>query len=261
MQARLDQDLAAVLREAARDTERRILAMRGTVRAAQLALVLRDVRQIQQELWVRGVGEAIGDRLQDAEKAAERAARALDTYLADVAGRRAAETLTRAFETQVMRGLQVDASRVPHALSDRVYRNAALSSGRIELIIRGGIIRGMSAREIAGQVRPLIDPRVRGGVSYAAMRLGRTELSRAFHEQQKLQAEREWVRGVRWNLSRSHPRKDDCDSLVGRDSGMGRGVWDKREVPDKPHPQCLCYLTYEMMSPEQALDLIVARAG
>lgn len=262
VQSKLDRELATVLAEAAADTEKLLLRLgSGSVRSNQLLLVLRDIRRIQQELWVQGVGEAIGDRLQDAETAAERAARALDTFLVDVAGRRRAETLIDAFTRQVERGLVVDQARIPQELSSRVYRNAELSSGRIERIIRSSIIRGMSAREIADQVKPLINPNVRGGVSHAAMRLGRTELNNAFHAQQIQEAERPWVNGVKWNLSKSHPKKDDCDSLASHDEGLGRGVWAKRRVPSKPHPQCLCYMTYAMVSPEEALDLILANVS
>lgn len=260
VQVKLDADLAAVLREAARDTERRIARSRGVLHTAQLAAVLRDLRQIQHELWVRGVGERVAARLQDAREAASRAARALDRFLVNVAGERRASVLTEAFSRRVERGLQVDASRVPQQLSMRVYRNADLSSKRIERIIRAGVIRGMGAREIADQVKPLINPSVRGGVSYAAMRLGRTELNNAFHEQQKLQAERDWVLGVKWNLSLSHPRKDECNDYADHDEGLGRGVWDKHRVPDKPHPQCMCYMTYDVMTPDQAVELIAAQA-
>lgn len=260
VQAKLDRELGHVLSEAARDTEKRIVGARSIVTRAGLEQVLADVRRIQQELWTRGVGPAIGRRLRDAEEAARRSARALDTFLEHAVGTRRASVLTDAFRRRVERGLDVDAGRVPHQLSDRVFRNAATSSGKIERIIRGSIIRGMSAREMARQVKPLIDPRTRGGVSYAAMRLGRTELNNAFHEQQKLQADRDWVSGVKWNLSKTHPRRDSCDLYAEHDSGLGSGVWDKHEVPDKPHPQCLCYMTYDLLSPDEALDLILAQA-
>lgn len=258
-QAKLDSELSEVLRDAARDTERKLLSARG-IRAASLDLVLRDVRRIQHEMWVGGVGPAIGNRLTDAETAASRSARALDAFLASVLGERRAQAISGAFSRRVQRGLQVDASRVPQQLSDRVYRNAALFSGKIERIIRSNVIRGTSARELAGEVRSLIDPRTRGGVSYAATRLGRTELNAAFHRQQVVEADREWVRGVRWNLSRSHPGKDACDALAKHDDGLGAGVWEKRSVPDKPHPQCMCYLTYDLMSEDEVLQLIAFQA-
>lgn len=261
IQAKLDGELAAVLRVAARDTERRIARERGVIETSRLAVILRDVREIQHQLWVRGVGERVAARLQDARAAADRAADALDRWLAHVAGERRAEILTDAFRRTLERGLEVDASRVPQQLSARVLRNSDLASRKIERIIRAGIVRGMGAREIALQVRPFVDPSTRGGASYAAMRLGRTELNNAFHEQQKLQARRDWVAGVRWNLSKTHPRKDVCDVYAEHEEGLGRGVWDKDSVPDKPHPQCLCFMTYDLVGEDEALDLILSQVG
>lgn len=259
VQTRLDAELARVLDVAARDTERRILRARGAVEGSRLTVMLRDLREIQHELWVRGIGERVAGRLRDAREAASRAARVLDEFLARVAGERRAEILVDAFRSRVQQGIAVDAARIPQELSVRVYRNEALASGKIERIIRASIIRGMSAREIAQQVESLIDPRVRGGVSHAALRLGRTELNNAFHTRQIAEAQREWVSAVRWNLSRSHPREDVCDVYASRDDGLGSGVWDKHGVPSKPHPQCLCYLTYEMMSADQAVELIASQ--
>lgn len=261
VQALLERDLAEVLREAARDTFRLLLRFKVGARAARLAEIMRDVRRIQHDLWVSGVGESIGSRLRDAEKAAEASARALDEFLVRTVGERRADILRDSFSRQVERGLRIEASRIPQELSVRVYRNADLSSGRIERVIRAAIIRGQSARELAQQVRSMIDPRVRGGVSHAAMRLGRTELNNAFHQHQITQAQRDWVTGVKWNLSKSHPKPDRCDLYAAHDEGLGRGVWDKNAVPPKPHPQCMCYMTYELMSPDEALDLIVAAAS
>lgn len=260
VQTKLDSELSAVLKVAAADTERRITRVRGVVEQSRLAVLLREIREIQQDLWVRGVGELVGRRLQDAREAASRAADALDDWLERVAGVRRAQMLTDAFRRQIDRGIAVDATRVPSELSARVYRNADLASKRIERIIRSAVIRGQSAKELAQQVRPMIDPSSPGGVSYAAMRLGRTELNNAFHQNQIAQAQRSWVSGVKWNLSRSHPEKDVCDLYAEHDEGLGRGVWDKQRVPPKPHPQCLCYVTYDLMSPGQALDLILAEA-
>lgn len=232
---------------------------KGNVRAQQLQILLADIRRIQHELWEQGIGDAIKSHVPDAIDAAEKSADALDAYLSSVVSPRIAQMLIRAFETSLQRGLGLDAIRQPQELSLRVYKNAELASGRIERIIRSSVIRGMSAKELAEQVVPLINPNVRGGVSYAAMRLGRTELNNAFHERQIREAQREWVQGVKWNLSRSHPRVDQCDILANKPSDYGLGVYDKDSVPNKPHPQCLCYLTYDVMNESEAEELILAR--
>lgn len=44
---------------------------------------------------------------------------------------------------------------------------------------------------------------------------------------------KDWAVGIGWRLSASHPEPDICDGLVG--------IYRKNEVPDIPHPQCLCY--------------------
>ena len=83
-----------------------------------------------------------------------------------------------------------------------------------------------------------------GGVKYAAMRLGRTELANAFH-QTTIRHTREmpWVKGYKWYRSRSHAHSDVCDEYANEDhDGLGEGVFKKANVPDKPHPQCLCYI-------------------
>lgn len=260
VQALLDGDLLRILAHAARDTERRILRTRGAVEGARLTQLLADLREIQHDMWIAGVGPAIGSRLREAVEAADRAAETLDEFLTHAVGERRAGILTGAFRRGLKRGLELDRSRVPHTLSARVFRNAALFSGKIERIIRSSVIRGQSAREMAQQVRHLIDPRVKGGASYAALRLGRTELNNSFHRQQIANGQRDWVTGVRWNLSKSHPKPDSCDAYADHDEGLGRGVWDKSRVPDKPHPQCMCYMTYQMMSSDQVLQLIVAEA-
>jgi hypothetical protein len=254
----LDRDLAQILAFAARDTEKRLLRTKG-IRADQLSVILRDLKEIQTQLWVQGVGPAIEGRLGDARKQADVAAQRLDTWLTSQVGRSLSSTLIDQFERMVQRGLALDALRAPSTLSTRVYTNAALASGRIETIVRAGVIRGFSAREIAQDVKKYIHPGTPGGASYAAMRLGRTELNNAFHEQAKVEAIRPWVTGAKWNRSKSHPKRDRCDEYAEHDEGLGVGVWDKNRIPNKPHPQCLCFITYEVMNEKDALNLILGR--
>jgi len=145
-------------------------------------------------------------------------------------------------------------------LSPSVYRNSALMSGKIDAIVNDGIALGKSAREIAADVRGYINPRVQGGVRYAAMRLGRTELNNAFHTTSVRQyQESSWVEGVRWNLSGSHPRRDDCNDFAERnDFDLGRGVYPSTQVPFKPHPQCFCFTTAITPEPEEFVDRLLA---
>lgn len=105
----------------------------------------------------------------------------------------------------------------------------------------------------------MIDPGTPGGVSYAAKRLARTELNNAFHTTQRESAEvNPWVLGVKWNLSRSHPVEDICDVLArGHSRGKPRGVYLPGELPNKAHPQCLCYTTNEMMEEDDFINSVL----
>lgn len=141
-------------------------------------------------------------------------------------------------------------------LSPSVYKNQQLTLGQIDRVVNNGILLNKSAAEIATDVRHLIRPDVRGGVSYAAKRLGRTEINNAFHETTRRAAEAQpWVEGMKWYLSGSHPRPDECNRLAEADNyHMGDGVYPVSRVPGKPHPQCLCYISSITKSNDDFLD-------
>lgn len=145
-------------------------------------------------------------------------------------------------------------------LSPRVWDNKALSRRMIDREIHQAISRGESAKQLAARVRHLINPRTPGGISYAAMRLARTEINNAFHVTTiRSTARFPWVDGYEWNLSGSHPRHDVCDELAEKDhSGLGKGVFAKENVPFKPHPQCLCYLTVQQWDEDEFLDKLTS---
>jgi hypothetical protein len=143
-------------------------------------------------------------------------------------------------------------SRIP--LAESVYKNRELTSGKIDAIVDSALSRGASARELANDVRRFIRPDVRGGIKYAALRLGRTELNNAFHAQQVVSGvETPWVTGMRWNLSGSHPRPDECNEYADEkhEEDMPAGVFSPENVPGKPHPNCLCFMTSETVSRDE----------
>jgi hypothetical protein len=129
-------------------------------------------------------------------------------------------------------------------LSNQVYRTESLTKGWVQGVINRAVGRGLSARELAAEVRQFIRPDVRGGVSFAAMRLARTELNNAHHAAAISSIiDKPWVEGMQWTLSGSHPKTDICDSLATENKfDRGPGVFPRNEVPPKPHPQCFCYL-------------------
>ncbi|AYN57957.1 head maturation protease [Mycobacterium phage Fowlmouth] len=130
-------------------------------------------------------------------------------------------------------------------LSEKVYRTKALADGRVSRVINSALARGASAEQLAKDVVSLINPDVPGGVSYAAMRLGRTEINNAFHAQAINEAQDQpWVSQMRWHLSKRHEDDpgDACEDYAII------GLFNKSEVPPKPHPNCRCFVTPEVDS-------------
>lgn len=138
-------------------------------------------------------------------------------------------------------------SRIP--LSEKVWGTEKLVHDRLDYIINTHIARGTSASELAKAVRQFVDPASPGGVQYAARRLARTELNNAFHATTILiGSESPFIDGFEWKLSGSHPEGDECDDYAAA------GVWAAKDVPRKPHPNCLCYLIEKMPSPDEFIN-------
>jgi hypothetical protein len=250
-----DRELAVMLERAAREIRTRIrtltIGIGGEVRKAQLNLVLAEIRKTQEQLWQSGVRSVLLDGRQSGARAAEINAETLQRVMYASLPEEVAETLSRGIQATAAEGIATDYARVPRELSARVYTNQALANRTVESTIRSGIIQGLSARELAQNVYKYVSPTAPGGQSYAAMRLARTEINNAFHQQQIAAAKRPGVTGVKWNLSGSHPKPDECNDFASRDSGMGPGVYKPNNVPAKPHPQCFCYLTYVTLTADQ----------
>jgi hypothetical protein len=123
-------------------------------------------------------------------------------------------------------------------LSQRVWRDSERARMGLDNAINSGLLLGKSPAEIAKDVKGFLNPDVPGGASYAAMRLGRTEVLNAYHTTAiNNYKNTPWVHEVEWHLSGSHPRPDACNDYADA------GTYAPNEVPDKPHPNCLCYIT------------------
>lgn len=209
----------------------------ANVRIAQYRTASRGVQAVLADLWTDGIGPAVTSGTLDA--AAEAASMdVLTDVLTETSGinRDTWESSMRQTAKQNVNNYRsrVEKSYIP--LSQRVYRNTALSKGQVDRVINNGLILGKSAKEVAQDVKKYISPNVPGGVSYAAMRLARTELNNAFHATTIIQhGNMPWVTGMEWHLSGSHPKTDICNSLVK--------TYKVDDTPGKPHPQCLCYIT------------------
>ena len=90
-----------------------------------------------------------------------------------------------------------------------------------------------SAKEREMQLPPAT-PGVYRSPAKNAERLVRTEFAKASQRSiEEYGTGRTWAKGVSWNLSGSHPEPDVCDPYVG--------IYRIGELPEVPHPNCLCY--------------------
>lgn len=224
----------------------------GQLRAAQLTLVLREIHSMMGALWgdytpiLKG-GMSLAVLNAASVAAQDKVFQYLKARGTDLPHLRAA-ILAQA-KAGLATALAKSANGIP--LSKAVYHTQALAQGWVDRKVRTALLLGKSAKEIAKDVSHMIRPDTPGGVSYAAMRLARTEINNAFHtENVTRQEDKPWTTGMTWHLSRSHPEKDDCDLLVGFHA--------KGEIPDKPHPQCFCYVTQEQIDEDEWIDRFVA---
>lgn len=111
----------------------------------------------------------------------------------------------------------------------------------------GNLLRDSGGELIPAQPKGVITRTPRSGAgSYAARRLARTEVTRAFGQATIQAAElNPFTDGVQWNLSHRHGRADECDENArGHSKGLPAGVYRPDEVPRYPnHPHDLCHLT------------------
>jgi SPP1 gp7 family putative phage head morphogenesis protein len=246
VQKAADAEVKRLLTDAYRDINRqlRLIEASDNTSAALLRMRLlatkREILERQAELY-----DKIGDVVQRRRKAA--AARAIQVagrYDQDVFNAigetELGREVSRNFEQTELRSIDAAIARMTKSrtsLSTRVYRARAWADERLERRINSALARGLSADQLAAEIRDFINPRTPGGQRYAALRLARTEINNAFHAM-SIQAaiDKPWIDKVEWHLSRSHPRPDECDALAGR-------MFAPEDTPPKPHPQCLCYIT------------------
>lgn len=220
----------------------------GLIRRGQFTSAYQALRKTLRILF-EDVGDTVKAGRTDAAEAAMVSAfeweepyyRAAGLSRSERARLRAATTATSDRNVELMLR-RFNTEQIP--LSQQVYRTRQLASGWVDKVVNLGLGRGLTAREIAKEVRSSIRPDVRGGVSYAAMRLGRTEINNSFHTAAILSSvDKPWVEGQQWHLSGSHIVPDKCDKFAKEDQfGLGEGVFPRDQVPRKPHPQCFCYL-------------------
>lgn len=256
-------DISKVLNEASKEAEKLIKFnldrgnFSGATRAAQLQTAIAGMAELQKELWGEVEKLTKAGMYQAAQLAADQA---LDMDLMIGMPGFAVLQYSDYVHWNASQAVNDLISRHTNgfALSERIYANGASGVRKVGGIVDRGLTMGLSAKELAQQVRGYYNPGVPGGASYAAMRLARTEINNAHHQTSiNMSNDKPWVLGFKWNLSSSHPRPDPCDDLAAHDEGLGEGVFEKKNVPSKPHPQCLCYLTHIQEDEDDFIDNLV----
>lgn len=251
-----DRALLRLLAEAAQDAKNAALKLEKSALIGAKARAAQQ-RLIEKELYdsLHRVYENIGYLTIFGEKQASLAAAdAMDTLTAKVWGStKKMQDLQREFTRTARSGIESYVSRQENlvSLSRRIYNGGVYGEGVVKREINKALLRDLSPAEFAKRMESLFKPNAPGGVSYAAMRLARTEINNAFHYTQiRYTREMPWVQAYQWNRSgRATSRPHACSDYANQNNyDMGKGVFPKSEVPSKPHPQCLCFLTTVTMS-------------
>lgn len=267
VQQPVDKAMARILLDAAKEAETIILKSAGTkgvgaaVERARMQQASRELRKMSEQLWGKGVTPTMKKGMAAAAVAAVNSETFVNDVLQRAVGARF-EALEQAFAYSAQNAVDnlraKDADAIP--LSEAVYKSKAWSEGKVQQEVQRGIALQMSAAQVAERVRGLINPNVPGGVSYAANRLARTEINNAFHRAQiDRRSSEPWTRGMKWHLSGSHPVPDECNTYAEKQHYVGgaAGVFRPNEVPGKPHPNCLCFLTTVTVDEDEFVDAFV----
>lgn len=153
-------------------------------------------------------------------------------------------------------------------LSDRLWMARRTDRDAIGRVLREAIAAGddplLAAKRLedyltpAGEQTQTRTPRGGRG-NYAARRLARTEMARAFGQATMQAAARNpFVEGMRWQLSSPYDPKADAgvcaDNASGSSRGLPRGVYRLNEVPRYPaHPQERCNLAPYVVAGDDAV--------
>jgi hypothetical protein len=249
-----EKDLLKILAQASAEAEKSILAHAGSkkigavIAAEQERAVRLNLLKQQSKLWTKIGSSVMAARLDAAAAAIESNAVMTGFLQRTVLNPAERQVLLDATEARAKSTVDIAVARMQGLsyvpLSNQVYKTSQLAAGLVDRKVTVLLARGLSARGIANEMRKYIRPDVKGGVSYAAMRLGRTEINNAFHATQVADAIRSpFIDYLQWKLSGSHPRTDVCNEYasISDVDGYPAGTWEPNNVPRKPHPQCLCF--------------------
>ncbi len=248
-----DKEISKVLEESYKDTEailRKLelkanLNISDQVRKAQIATAKRELGNVIGAIY-KAISPIIKRGQEDAAALAAKLMLEDEEEIWDykIPDKKIRKHLEESEMFRARRNIQATVARNQHTarpLSRRIYASKAFWNGSLNRKINVLMARGASPAEIAKEVRPYFRESVPGGVTFAAKRLARTEVNNAFHAQSiQDMKDRPWITHANWNLSKSHPI-DQIACLC--DKYAIKRVFKVDEIPDKPHPQCLCSIT------------------
>lgn len=162
-----------------------------------------------------------------------------------------------------------------YTLSDRIWRTAGVTRRKLDLFLEERIAQGQGALDMARDLETFLLPNrklKRTGApygtdaSYDAMRLARTEITRAAAQASELAAEMNpFVKAMSVVLSPSHPKYDICDEAAAASPFPVGEIPDQYRIP--LHPHCLCSYHYVLVDNQAEIldrfraDIRNARGG
>jgi len=250
-----DREVLAMLRAAKKRVDAILAELPAgsqEVRRAQLESTRARLLAEQADVFER-LGDIVSARRARAASRSARLSAAADHALLRLVGKGAEGQFLYQSALQIGQR-QIDAalarmrlSQLP--LSKRIYNTSVWMQGRLGKLINETLASGLNAKEFAKRARDWFNPNTPGGVRYAAMRLARTEINNAFHAMTAEKAANDpWVHEVEWNLSKSHPKPDICNTVAAE------SPFQADKVPARPHPQCMCYITPKPIEEDEFID-------
>lgn len=159
-------------------------------------------------------------------------------------------TIKVGFGSVALSAVQATAARVYSdgwTLSDRLYNLDKATRAAVQDAIVSGLAEQLSARNLAKRLLDNLTATGADNPRYQAMRIARTEINtshREAHIRSTINPDtgtlKEFIQGIGWRLSLSHPAPDICDLYAADDGdGLGPGNYYPLNVPVS-HPHCLC---------------------
>lgn len=153
---------------------------------------------------------------------------------------RMADEASKNIQKQVMLSLQTGMS------AERLKNQILKTSEQVEVKIPKYLeqqLKSASPEKMAQEIAKYVERKE----AYNAKRVARTEIQKAWRGSYMEQVKQlNFVKGVKWNLSKSHSEKCICEDYAFANLGLGLGVYPVDAVPNgglPPHPNCFCYLT------------------